>query len=93
MLGAIGDNGHLVRVLVMLVYRADPDDVEFLASVYNVQEILPSIEDVQLNYVQVHKLNFKATFTDLGNLMRMFSIFLLPCLFYFTFGPKSFVHR
>jgi len=35
----------------------------------------------------------KATFTHLRNLMRNFSTFLLACLLYFTFGPKSFVHR
>jgi len=34
----------------------------------------------------------KATFTDLRNLMQNFSTFSLACLFYFTFGPKSFVH-
>jgi len=34
----------------------------------------------------------KATFTNLRNLMRNFSTFSLACLFYFTFGPKSFVH-
>jgi len=32
-----------------------------------------------------------STFTDLRNLMRNFSTFSLACLFYFTFGPKSFV--
>jgi len=37
--------------------------------------------------------NTKATFTDLRNLMRNFSTFSLACLFYFTFGPKSFVHQ
>jgi len=35
----------------------------------------------------------KATFTELRNLMRNFSTFSLACLFYFTFGPKSFAHR
>jgi len=37
--------------------------------------------------------NCKATFTDLRNFMRNFSTFSLACLFYVTFGPKSFVHR
>jgi len=35
---------------------------------------------------------FKATFTDLRKLLRNFLSFSLACLFYFTFGSKSFVH-
>jgi len=36
--------------------------------------------------------NFKATLTDLRNLIQKFSIFSLAffILFYFTFGPKKF---